>query len=116
MTGPDGFAAGLSALGLRTERRGDLVVVELEPPLGPAAGTFVEVGADPPTDYPRIPPHWVHLPVRFDLPGGSRNASELGAGWSKWSRQHPRWREGSGAANEWLAHIRALLAAATVAG
>jgi hypothetical protein len=79
VAGPDGFLAALAALGLKTERRGDLVVVELEAPLGPAAGTIIEVGADPPSDYPRIPPHWVHLPVRFDLPGGNRTASELGA-------------------------------------
>ena len=115
MSGLEDFESGLSALGLKTGRRGDLVVVEVEPPLGPAAGTLVEVGADPPTDFPRIPPHWVHLPVRFELPGGSRNASELGAEWSKWSRPHPRWRAGPGAPNQWLAHVRALLAVATVA-
>jgi len=116
MPGPEEFEQGLSSLGLRTERRGDLVVVHVEPPKGPAAGTSVEVGADPPPDYPRIPPHWLHLPVRFELPGGGRNGSELGAGWSRWSRPHPRWRAGSGAANQWVAHVRALLAEATVAG
>jgi hypothetical protein len=113
VAGSDAFLAALAALGFKTERRGDLVVVELEPPLGPAAGTIVEVGADPPTDFPRIPPHWVHLPVRFDLPGGSRTPSELGPDWSKWSRPHKRWSGGPGA-HEWLAHTHALLAAAAV--
>jgi hypothetical protein len=83
--------------------------------LGPLADTPVEVGADPPNDFPRVPPHWVHLPERVELPGGGRNASELGTGWSKWSRQHPRWRAELSAANQWLAHIRSLLAVATVA-
>lgn len=115
MPGPDEFEAGLSSLRLRTERRGNLVVAYVDPPLGPAAGTLVEVGSDPPPDYPRVPPHWVHLPGRFELPGGGRNPSELGAEWSMWSRSHPRWRGGPGAANQWLAHVRALLAEATVA-
>jgi len=90
------------------------VIVEIDVPLGPAAGTLVGVGTDPPSDYPRVPPHWVHLPDRFEFPGGGRNPSELDSGWSKWSRQHPRWVGGQGAANRWLAHIRSLLAAATV--
>jgi hypothetical protein len=115
MPGPEEFEAGLSSHGFRTRRRGHLVVVRVDPPLGPAAGTFVEVGTDPPPDYPRIPPHWVHLPVRFELSGGGRDGSELGAEWSKWSRPHPRWRGGSGAANQWLGHVRALLAEATIA-
>lgn len=115
MLGADQFEADLAALGVVTERRGNLVVAGLEPPLGPAARTLVEVGSDPPSDYPRVPPHWVHLPVRFELPGGSRNASELGPEWSKWSRPHPRWHGGPAAGNQWLAHIHALLAQATVA-
>jgi hypothetical protein len=113
MPGPDEFEAGLSSLGLRTERRGDLVVVHVDAPLGPAAGTVVQVGTDPPPDFPRVPPHWVHLPDRYELPGGGRNPSELGSGWSKWSRQHPGWRAEIRAAHQWLAHIRSLLAAAT---
>jgi hypothetical protein len=83
--------------------------------VGVAAGEAVAVGADPPGDYPRVPPHWLHLPVRFDLPGGGRNASELGAGWSKWSRPHPRWVGGQSAAVQWLAHVRALLSSASAA-
>lgn len=115
MPGPDEFQAGLSALGFRTERRGQLVVVTVDAPLGPLAGSTVDVGTDPPGDFPRVPPHWVHLPERIELPGGGRNASELGSGWSKWSRQHPRWRAELAAANQWLAHVRSLLAVAIVA-
>lgn len=114
MPGPDEFESVLSSLGLRTERQGQIVVVQIDVPLGPAAGTFMDVGTDPPSDFPRVPPHWVHLADRFELPGGGRNPSELGAGWSKWSRQHPRWQGERGAANQWLAHIRSLLAEATV--
>lgn len=115
MPGPDEFEAALSSLSLHTERRGQLVLIHVDVPFGPAAGTVVPVATDPPSDYPRVPPHWVHLPDRFELPGGGRNGSELGPGWSKWSRQHPRWRGGQGAAHEWLAHIRSLLREATVA-
>ncbi len=114
MPGPQEFEANLASLGVRTERREGLIIADVEPPLGSAAGTRVQVGTDPPADYPRVPPHWVHLNSRFELPGGSRNASELGPEWSKWSRAHPRWRGGAGAANQWLAHIRALLAEASV--
>lgn len=95
-------------------RRGGLVIVSIPIELGAAAGSSVEVGTDPPLDYPRVPPHWVHLPKQFELPGGSRNPSELGPEWSKWSRQHPHWRGGAGAAHAWIAHIRSLLAQATV--
>jgi hypothetical protein len=114
MPGLEEFQAGLESLGVKTERRADLVVAHVDPPVGPGAGQLVEVGTDPPPDYPNVPPHWVHLPERFELPGGSRNASELGAGWSKWSRPHPSWRGGPSAPNQWLAHIRKLLADATV--
>jgi hypothetical protein len=115
MGGPAAFVSDLEALGLLPERVGDLVVAHIVAPLGVAAGDTVAVAADPPGDYPRVPPHWVHLPERFDLLGGGRNASELGAGWSKWSRPHPGWQGGQSAAAEWVAHVRALLASASVA-
>lgn len=115
MPGPDEFAEELSKLGFETERRGAIVVVHVDVPLGPLAGSVVAVGTDPPNDFPRVPPHWVHLPEKIDLPGGKRQPSELGAGWSKWSRQHPRWRAERAAPNQWLAHVRSLLAEASVA-
>ena len=90
------------------------MIVQVDAPLGPLAGTLVEVGADPPSDFPRVPPHWVHLPEEIELPGGKRQASELGAGWSKWSRQHPRWRSDLAASSQWLAHVRSLLTEASV--
>jgi hypothetical protein len=115
MPGPDEFEAELFAMGLRTERRGELVVVEVDVPLGVVAGSLVEVATDPPPDFPRIPPHWVHLEARFELPGGGRNPSELGTGWSKGSRQHPCWRAERGVGSQWLAHIRALVTEASFA-
>lgn len=115
MPGPEEFEKGLEALGLRAERRGQLVVVTVDVHLGPLADSTIDVGTDPPGDFPRVPPHWIHLPEKIELPGGGRNASELGAGWSKWSRQHPRWRAELAAASQWLAHVRSLLMAATVA-
>ncbi len=114
MPGPDEFAESLSRIGRKTERRGAIVIVQVDAPLGPLAGTVVGVGADPPNDFPRVPPHWVHLPERIELPGGKRQASELGPGWSKWSRKHPRWRADLSSASQWIAHVRSLLAAASV--
>jgi hypothetical protein len=113
MTGPEAFAESLSGLGRATERRGAIVIVQVDVPTGPLAGTVVGVGADPPNDFPRVPPHWVHLAERIELPGGKRQASELGAGWSKWSRKHPCWRAELSPARQWIAHVRSLLATAS---
>jgi hypothetical protein len=110
MPGPEEFAQRMRDLDVTVEQRGPLVIVQVEVPLGSNAGV-VAVGADPPADFPRVPPHWVHLPASIELPGGSRQPSELGADWSKWSRPHKRWSGGSTAAQQWLAHARALLAA-----
>lgn len=114
MTGPAKFITSLTALGHKAEPHGALVVVNLEVPLGPLAGTAIDVGTDPPQDFPRVPPHWLHLPERLELPGGKRQPSQLGAGWSKWSRQHPRWRADLSPTGQWLAHVRALLEKASL--
>jgi hypothetical protein len=115
MPGPDEFAASLSALGHPTERRGQIVIVEVEVPEGALAGEIEQVAADPPNDFPRVPPHWIHLRDAIELPGGKRQPSELGAGWSNWSRKHPAWRAGQPGAQQWLAHTRSLLAQAKLA-
>ena len=114
MDGLEAFEEGIRALGLEVERRGNLVLARLDPGLGPLKGAEVWVGADPPADFPRVPPHWVHLESSINLPGSPPQPSEeLGAGWCKWSRPHPKWIGGEHSVRAWLAHIRSLLVAAT---
>ena len=111
-TGVQTFVDVMVAAGHNCEQRGGIVLVLVDVPLGPHAGKDVWVGADPPGDFPTVPPHWVHLPDAIELANGGRQQSELGAGWSKWSRPHKRWADGSNPASQWLAHARALLGAA----
>lgn len=111
-TGPEAFAAAMTAAGRPVEVRGPIVLVRVDTPLGPHAGTEVWVGADPPSDFPTVPPHWVHLPSCIELADGGKQPSELGADWAKWSRPHKRWVDCPNPAAQWLAHARALLAAA----
>lgn len=110
--GVEAFTAALSTAGCEVEVRGPIVLVRVDVPSGNYAGSEIMVGADPPQDFPTIPPHWVHLPDSVDLAQGGKQASELGQGWAKWSRPHKRWADGAPPASQWLAHVRALLATA----
>lgn len=107
MDGLKRFTADLERLGFECEQQGQLVVVTLDvtPPELPA---YRMVGADPPPDFPNIPPHWLHLSSELALPQGKPRESELGPGWRKWSRKHPKWPPGAGV-REWVAHARSLL-------
>ena len=107
MGGLERFMTGLKELGLECEQRGQLVVVTLDVSPPDLPGPHL-VGADPPPDFPNIPPHWLHLRSEFALPEGKSRESELGPGWRKWSRKHPKWPPGAGA-RDWLAHARSLL-------
>lgn len=114
MTGIERFMAGLERLGLKAEQRGALVVVVQDiAPEGRADLSLL--GADPPNDFPNVPPHWLHLHRDLVLPDGTAQASELGDQWRKWSRQHPKWKGGESASRVWLAHARSLLLQAKVA-
>lgn len=110
--GLQAFVDAMSALGRPVEVLDPIVLVLVDVPVGGHAGEEIWVGADPPQDFPTIPPHWVHLPDGIELVNGGRQASELGAGWAKWSRPHKRWANGPAAGAQWLAHARALLAGA----
>ena len=106
--------AGLAELGFRPKQQGSLVVVKLDIVMAESADLSI-VGADPPGDFPNIPPHWLHLRKELALPEGAGKSSALGDGWRKWSRQHPSWKGGDNAVQAWIAHARSLLLAATVA-
>jgi hypothetical protein len=114
MGGIDRFIAGLTRLGMKAEQRGTLVLVFQD--IQPAGRAELSaLGADPPNDFPNVPPHWLHLHRDLVLPDGSGQPSELGDEWRKWSRQHPKWKGGENACREWLAHARSLLIQAKVA-
>lgn len=110
--GVQAFEQAMKTMGLRVDVRDPIVLVELDVPLGPHSGELVWVGADPPQDFPTIPPHWVHLPANVNLEGGGKQASELGEGWAKWSRPHKLWVDGDSPGGQWVAHARALLGSA----
>ena len=112
VTGIERFLAGLQELGIECEQRGDLAVATLDvaPPGVPGPH---QVGADPPNDFPNVPPHWLHLDKALKLSEGQAQDSDLGGEWLKWSRKHPNWQGGQAAAREWLAHARSLLMSAT---
>jgi hypothetical protein len=111
MTGVDRFMAALKDLGLECEQRGQLVVVTLDVSPLNSSGRH-QVGADPPNDFPNVPPHWLHLRSDLALPQGGAQASELGTDWRKWSRPHPKWVAGAGG-REWVSHARSLLLVAS---
>jgi hypothetical protein len=107
MAGIERFIAGLEALGLKSRLVGNLVVVTMDIALPEVPGRH-DVGCDPPTDFPNVPPHWLHLRSNLALPEGGARVSELGADWRKWSRQHPNWNASLGVRG-WAAHARSLL-------
>lgn len=113
MGGIDRFTDGLEERGFVTERRGNLVLVELDVAL-PAAPELNQVGTDPPEDFPTVPPHWLHLRKELVLDGEEGRDSELGDEWRKWSRKHPDWPGGDNGIQSWLAHARSLLLSAKV--
>lgn len=113
MSGIDRFISDLEKLGFSTERRGNLVLVELDvsPEEAPALN---QVGTDPPKDFPHSPPHWLHLPKKLVLEDEDGRASELGEEWRKWSRKHPSWPSSADAIQSWLAHARSLMLSARI--
>lgn len=114
LTGVTAFLAGLEQMRLATEQRGHLVVVTLDFGSADAPGPH-DVGTDPPNDFPRVPPHWLHLHQNIVLPEGEGRRSELGENWLKWSRQHPKWTAAENPARLWVAHARSLLLTARAA-
>jgi hypothetical protein len=114
MSGIARFIDGLGVLGLAAEERGGLVVVTIDVAPEGAPGPH-QVGTDPPSDFPRVPPHWLHLRRGLVLPDDPGGASELGEGWWKWSRPHPKWRGDDDPVRRWVAHARSLVVTAKAA-
>lgn len=114
MSGRQSFMADLKDLGFEVEERGNLAIVSFDLGPGGRPGPHL-LATDPPSDFPNVPPHWLHLRKGIRLPGDSRKpsdlgqASELGADWWRWSRAHPSWKGGPTAARQWAAHVRSLL-------
>lgn len=111
--GADGFVAGLKALGVKTERRGQVLVYVVEPVDGPYAGQAVETGVEE-TDlrsWPASPPHWVHLPTAIQFRRTNAQRSPL-AGWNKHSRSIRRWGNAE-PVRAWLAHARTVIGEAS---
>lgn len=107
MGGVERFLTGVKELGLKCEQRGQLVIVTLDVCPSGIPGPHM-VAADPPSDFPNVPPHWLHLNSALLLPEGRAQKSELGPEWRRWSRKHPKWPPGAGV-REWVAHARSLL-------
>ena len=104
------FEANLRRLGANPERRGGLVVYEIEPVEGSLAGhvvpTAVEVAEL--AAWPVAPPHWVHFDAAVTFPATNSQPSEL-ANWLRHSRQVSSWGADADPAQAWLAHVRRII-------
>ena len=112
-SGPDGFVEAMSELGLSPRVEAELVICHVTPVAGARAGSVVEVGVavDELAAWPLTPPHWVHLPREVGFPRTNSQSSPKD-GWLKHSRNIQNWGSAP-AANDWAAHLQAVLKDAT---
>jgi hypothetical protein len=103
----DQFVAGLDSLAAGPDRRGGLIVYQVEVVDGGLAGTTVETAVELTelANWPVAPPHWIHLPGRVVFARTNSQPSEL-AGWLKHSRQIQGWGNDARPIRAWLAHVR----------
>lgn len=106
----DEFTAGLRRLGANPERRGGLVVYEVEPVAGHFAGEVVRTGVETAelAGWPLVPPHWVHLAAEVSFASTNSQPSELPC-WLRHSRQIAGWGMDCDPAQGWLAHVRGVI-------
>jgi hypothetical protein len=106
----DEFTAGLSRLGANPERRGGLVVYQVESVAGHLPGEVIQTGVEIAelAGWPLAPPHWVHLPADLTFAHTNSQPSEQ-CGWVRHSRQIAGWGTDSDAAQGWLAHVRGVI-------
>jgi hypothetical protein len=104
------FVLGLRRLGANPERRGGLIVYEIEPCDGALAGQVVltAVEAAELAGWPVAPPHWVHFAASVAFPATNSQASELPS-WLRHSRQVSSWGADADPTQAWLAHVRRII-------
>lgn len=115
MNGLRCFTNGLEAMGLPWEVRCNLVLVTMD--IAPERWACeLLIGTDPPDNFPRTPPHWLHMPKQISLPNEKGRDSPLGAGYRRWSRVCPNWGSSTqDPVKRWAAQVRSLILVASVA-
>lgn len=111
--GADGFVAGLRRCGIEPTVEHGVVKFEVLATVGARAGQVIPtgVGMEELGGWPAIPPHWVNLPSEITFPKTNSQASSV-PGWIKHSRDIKGWGNAKEPAQGWIAHVRAVLAAA----
>jgi hypothetical protein len=112
--GLEAFLAGLRRCGIEPAVEAGVVAFNVEPLAGARAGMTVPTGVEIQelATWPAVPPHWVHFPSDVQFPRSNTQPSAL-PGWTRHSRQIPRWGNAAEPAQAWLAHTRAIASEAT---
>ncbi len=104
------FVSDLRRLGANPERRGGLVVYEIEPVDGALAGHIVPTGVEAGelVAWPIAPPHWVHFDASVRFSATNSQPSEQ-PDWIRHSRQVSSWGADADPGQAWLAHVRRII-------
>jgi hypothetical protein len=104
------FIVGLRRCGATAQRHDGLVLYQIEPVDGRFAGEVVQTAVEVQelTNWPMVPPHWVHLPTDVVFAATNSQPSSL-PGWLRHSRQIMGWGGEAEPAQGWLAHVRAVV-------
>lgn len=107
-TGADGFVRQLVEEGYEVAMRDGIATFPYVIPLGSKIGETIQLGLQPPPDFPASPPPGPHVSPVLAHPAGAVHASPLGAAWCYWSRPSPGWTRGTRTVREYMAHVRNL--------
>lgn len=113
--GMDGFEADLARIGADPVVEHQMVTFTVTPMSGARAGVEVRSGVaiGELQGWPVIPPHWVHLPAEVTVGRTNTNPSTFPE-WLAHSRETSTgWGSTGRHINEWMAHVRGVLAEAT---
>ena len=108
--GVRGFIEALTAQhGFNPKEDDGLVLYQITPVAGAHARTAVEtaVSVIELEQWPRVPPHWIHLPAGICFPKTNSQGS-LKAGWLMHSRNINNWGDALPGIC-WTSHVRAVL-------
>jgi hypothetical protein len=110
MTGPEGFTAGLAALGATPTAVDRYITYRVEVVEGRFAGQAVStaVAIDELARWPLIPPHWIYLPATVMFASTNTQPSQL-LGWLGHSRQIVGWGDDPDPVAGWMAHVRGVI-------